>query len=65
MRPAYNGMAGNHYPPGALLIVDKPATPRGGSVVVAYVAGDLLLRRLVTRGRSGWLFPANAGHRPI
>jgi DNA polymerase V len=60
-----NGMVGDHYHPGDLLIVDKSVTPRDGSVVVANVAGDLMIRRLVIRGRSGWLFPANPDYRPI
>jgi DNA polymerase V len=34
-------------------------------VVVANVSGDLMIRRLVIRGRSGWLFPANPDYRPI
>jgi DNA polymerase V len=65
IRLADNGMVGDHYHPGDLLIVDRSVTPRGGTVVVANVAGDLLLRRLVIRGRSGWLFPANPDYRPI
>lgn len=51
---ADNGMVGDHYHPCDLLIVDKSVTPRDGSVVVANVAGDLMIRRLVIRGRSGW-----------
>ena len=65
MRLADNGMVGDHYHPGDLLIVDKSLNPRDGSVVVANVAGDLMIRRLVIRGRSGWLFPANPDYRPI
>ncbi len=65
IRLADNGMVGDHYHPGDLLIVDTSVTPRDGSVVIANVAGDLLLRRLVIRGRSGWLFPSNADYRPI
>jgi DNA polymerase V len=65
IRLADNGMVGDHYHPGELLIVDKSVTPRDGSVVVANVAGDLLIRRLIIRGRSGWLFPANPDYRPI
>ncbi len=59
IRLADNGMVGDHYHPGDLLIVDKSVTPRNGSVVVANVSGDLMIRRLVIRGRSGWLCPAN------
>ncbi|MCF7969140.1 MAG: translesion error-prone DNA polymerase V autoproteolytic subunit [Methylococcaceae bacterium] len=65
IRLADNGMVGDHYHPGDLLIVDKSMTPRDGSVVVANVSGDLMIRRLVIRGRSGWLFPANPDYRPI
>lgn len=65
IRLAGNGMVGDHYHPGDLLIVDKSMTPRDGSVVVANVAGDLMIRRLIIRGRSGWLFPSNPDYRPI
>ena len=65
IRLADNGMVGDHYHPGDLLIVDKSMNPRDGSVVVANVAGDLMIRRLVIIGRSGWLFPSNAEYRPI
>lgn len=65
IRLADNGMIGEHYHPGDLLIVDRSVTPGDGSIVVANVAGALLIRRLAIRGRSGWLFPSNPDCRPI
>jgi DNA polymerase V len=65
IRLSDNGMIREHFHPGDLLVVDKSVTPRDGSVVVANVAGGLMVRRLVIRGKSGWLFPANPDYRPI
>ena len=65
IRLSDNGMIGEHFHPGDLLVVDKSVTPRDGSVVVANVAGGLMIRRLIVRGKSGLLFPANPDYRPI
>lgn len=47
MRVAGNSMAGAGIADGDEIIVDRALTPRDGSVVVAVVEGELLIRRLL------------------
>jgi len=60
-----DAMNGAHFHPGDLLIVDRSIKPTHGRMVVARVRGDLLLRRLVVKDHTGWLYPANPDYRPI
>ena len=60
-----DAMTGAHFHPGDLLIVDRSIKPTHGRMVVARVLGDLLLRRLVVKDPTGWLYPANPDYRPI
>lgn len=47
MRVSGDSMAGAGIADGDEIIVDRALTPRDGSVVVAVVDGELLIRRLV------------------
>lgn len=47
MRVAGDSMASSGIADGDEIIVDRSLTPKDGSVVVAVVEGDLLIRRLV------------------
>lgn len=44
---------------GDLLIVDRSAEARHNRIVIAALDGELLVKRLVQRGRQTWLSPAN------
>lgn len=50
MRVAGNAMAASGIHDGDELVVDRAATPRDGSVVVAVLDGELVVRRLVLDG---------------
>lgn len=58
-----------HISPGDLVVVDKAATPRNGSIVVAYVNGEFTMKiiDLSERKANGiiWLRPANSAYPPI
>ena len=58
-------MRQEHFHPGDLLVVDRSVKPNDGRIVVARVAGDLLLRRLVVKGKAGWLVAASPDYPPI
>ena len=49
MRVAGDSMAGAGIADGDEVIVDRSLTPRGGSVVVAVVEGELVIRRFLQR----------------
>lgn len=58
-------MIGAHFHRGDLLVVDRSARPTDGRIVVAKVAGELLVRRLVVRSKRGWLYAVNPDYRAI
>ncbi len=53
MRVSGQAMVGSGIGDGDELVVDRAATPQDGSVVVAVVNGELLVRRLVLRTAEG------------
>uniref|UniRef100_A0A7C4AH42 Translesion error-prone DNA polymerase V autoproteolytic subunit n=1 Tax=Fundidesulfovibrio putealis TaxID=270496 RepID=A0A7C4AH42_9BACT len=55
LRVRGDGMAGAGIAGGDLLVVDRAAAPRPGSVVVAALDGELVVRRLLRRGRALFL----------
>ncbi|WP_104089898.1 LexA family transcriptional regulator [Arthrobacter sp. GMC3] len=61
MRVSGDSMAGAGISDGDEIIVDRSLTPKDGSVVVAVVDGELLIRRLLMRdaGASLMTEPAN------
>lgn len=48
-----------------LLIVDRSLTPKDNDIVIAAVAGELTVKRLVVKRGEPWLFPANPNYKPI
>lgn len=48
-----------------LLIVDRSLTPKNNDIVIAAVAGDLTVKRLVIKLGEPWLYPANPNYKPI
>jgi len=48
-----------------LLIVDRSLTPKDNDIVIAAVAGQLTVKRLVVKRGEPWLFPANPNYKPI
>ena len=54
-----NSMEGAHIPNSALLVVDKKAVPLSGSIIVAEVNGERLVRRMHRSGEAYVLHPEN------
>jgi DNA polymerase V len=48
-----------------LLIVDRSLTPKDNDIVIAAVAGQLTVKRLVVKRGQPWLYPANPNYKPI
>ncbi len=48
-----------------ILIVDRSLTPQNNDVVIAAVAGELTVKRLVVKLGKPWLYPANPSYKPI
>ena len=48
-----------------LLIVDRSLTPKDNDIVIAAVAGQLTVKRLVVKRGEPWLYPANPNYKPI
>lgn len=48
-----------------LLIVDRSLTPKDNDIVIAAVAGQLTVKRLVVKLGKPWLYPANPSYKPI
>jgi len=57
-----DSMIGAHFHRGDLLVVDRSLRPGDGRIVVAKVAGELMVRRLVVRGQRGWLHAVHPDH---
>jgi DNA polymerase V len=54
-----NSMEGAHIPNSALLVVDKVIVPHSGSIIVADVNGERLVRRMHRNGEACVLHPEN------
>lgn len=48
-----------------LLVVDRSLTPKNNDIVIAAVAGELTVKRLVVKLGKPWLYPANPNYKPI
>jgi DNA polymerase V len=48
-----------------ILIVDRSLTPQNIDVVIAAVAGELTVKRLVVKQGKPWLYPANPNYKPL
>jgi len=51
--------------PGDILIVDRSLKPTHGRLVAVQLHGEVIIRRLMTRGRQGWLKPENPAYATI
>ncbi len=54
-----------HIPSGARLVVDRSLRPASGSIVVAVVNGEWVIRRLKVRGTERMLVAENPKVRPV
>ena len=52
-----DSMQGIRVWPGDLLIADRSITPSHGRIDFARVMGEVLVRRLLSKGQTGWLTP--------
>ena len=50
---------------GDILVVDRSLTPKSGSIVIAVINGELLVKRLQKEKNEIWLYPDNANYKPI
>ena len=50
-----DAMQGIRIWPGDLLIADRSIKPTDGRIVAVRVLGEIIIRRLVIKGNSGWL----------
>lgn len=50
---------------GSILIVDRSLAPKNNDVVIAAVAGELTVKRLVVKLGKPYLCPANRNYKPI
>ncbi len=50
---------------GDVLVIDKSITPRDGCIVVAAVYGEMVVKRLTSRGDTHELVSENAQYKPI
>jgi len=50
---------------GDLLVVDKSLPPKDGSIVIALINGEFMVKRLKIINGQGFLYPANKNFKPI
>jgi len=64
VRVTGESMAGAEIHAGDLLAVDKHLEADHGHIVVAVVEGECTVKKLVRKGESWWLMPANPAYKP-
>jgi DNA polymerase V len=64
VRVTGESMAGAEIHAGDLLAVDKHLEADHGHIVVAVVEGECTVKKLVRKGESWWLMPANPSYQP-
>jgi DNA polymerase V len=64
VRVTGESMAGAEIHAGDLLAVDKHLEADHGHIVVAVVEGECTVKKLVRKGESWWLMPANPAYQP-
>jgi DNA polymerase V len=64
LRVGGESMSGAEIHTGDLLAVDKHLEADHGHIVVAVVQGECTVKRLVRKGQSWWLMPANPAFKP-
>lgn len=50
---------------GDILIVDRALGAKEGSIIVATVDGEFLVKRLYRKGSKVWLYPENPNYKPL
>jgi DNA polymerase V len=65
LRVEGHSMTGAGIHDGDVLLVDRAAEPKNGSVVIAAVDGQLTVKRLRIEGTCAWLLPAHPDFEPI
>lgn len=60
-----DSMEGAHIFSGDILIVDRGVIPKDGSIVVAAVYGEMVVKRLVARGTTHMLVSHHTAYAPI
>lgn len=65
VRATGESMSGAHIASGDILVVDRSVEPKHGMIVVAALMGELVVKRLVIRGRASFLAAEHEGYPPI
>jgi DNA polymerase V len=65
VRVSGDSMTGAGIFPGDVLIVDRSLSPRDGSVVVAAVYGEMVVKRIKAQGTAHMLISENSAYEPI
>jgi DNA polymerase V len=65
VRAVGDSMSGAHIATGDILVVDRSVEPRHGMIVVAALMGELVVKRLVVRGRASFLVAEHEGYPSI
>jgi DNA polymerase V len=60
-----DSMTGAGIQPGDILVVDRSISFRDGHIVVAFVGGERLVKRLKFQGDHGYLVAENPGYPPL
>lgn len=58
-------MTGAGIPDGDLLVIDRALEPKSGSIVVAVIDGELIVKRLRIDDGRVWLMPENPAYPPL
>ncbi len=65
VRATGDSMSGAHIATGDILVVDRSVEPRHGMIVVAAYMGELVVKRLMVRGRASFLVAEHEGYPPL
>ncbi len=60
-----DSMQGAQISDGDILVVDRSRQPANNSIVIAFVDGEFLVKRILKKGKSLFLIPENPKFKPI
>lgn len=60
-----DSMIGAHIEPGDLVVIDRSLKPESGRIVLAFVAGEFTIKRLMLKPEGAFLEPENPAYERI